>query len=73
MERVAEKPSLSIARSYPVAPEKVWRAWTDPQAVKQWWGPGPGEPVSLAELDVLQGGGAQPQAGLHLVLAEQHA
>ena len=56
MERVAEKPSLTLTRTYPVAPEKVWRAWTDAEAVKKWWGPGPGEPVSLAELDVRVGG-----------------
>ena len=54
--RLAEKPSLNLQRHYPVAPEKVWRAWTDPQAVKRWWGPTPGEPVSLAELDVRVGG-----------------
>jgi uncharacterized protein YndB with AHSA1/START domain len=54
--RLAEKPSLTLSRRYPVAPEKVYRAWTDPKAVSQWWGPGPGEPVSLAELDVRVGG-----------------
>ncbi len=54
--RLAEKPSLTLNRHYPVAPEKVWRAWTDAQAIKRWWGPGPGEPVSLAELDVRVGG-----------------
>jgi uncharacterized protein YndB with AHSA1/START domain len=51
-----QKPSLSLSRHYPVAPEKVWRAWTDPQAVSNWWGPGPGEPVSATELDVRVGG-----------------
>jgi uncharacterized protein YndB with AHSA1/START domain len=50
--RLTEKPSLNLSRSYPVAPEKVWRAWTDPQALKKWWGPGSDEPVSAAELDV---------------------
>ena len=55
-QRLATKPSLALDRHYPVAPEKVWRAWTDPQAVKRWWGPAPGEPVSLAELDVRVGG-----------------
>jgi len=54
--RLAEKPSLTLSRRYPVAPEKVYRAWTDPKAVSRWWGPGPGEPVSLAELDVRVGG-----------------
>jgi uncharacterized protein YndB with AHSA1/START domain len=57
MEQVARtKPFLNLVRSYPVAPEKVWRAWTDPQAVKRWWGPAPGEPVAVAELDVRVGG-----------------
>jgi uncharacterized protein YndB with AHSA1/START domain len=54
--RLKEKPSLALSRSYPVLPEKVWRAWTDPQALKKWWGPGSNEPVSLAELDVRVGG-----------------
>jgi uncharacterized protein YndB with AHSA1/START domain len=54
--RLREKPSLNLSRSYPVAPEKVWRAWTDPEALKKWWGPGPDQPVSAAELDVRVGG-----------------
>lgn len=53
---VKQKPALTLARRYPVAPEKVWRAWTDPEALKRWFGPGPGEPVSLAQLDVRVGG-----------------
>ena len=53
---VKQKPSLSLSRHYPASPEKVWRAWTEAEAVKKWWGPGPGEPVSLAELDVRVGG-----------------
>lgn len=51
-----EKPFLVLERHYPVAPEKVWRAWTDAEAVKRWWGPEAGEPVSAAELDVRVGG-----------------
>ncbi len=54
--KLAEKPSLVLARSYPVAPEKVWRAWTDPQALKRWWGPGGPQGVALAQLDVRVGG-----------------
>ena len=54
--RLKEKPSLALARSYPVPPQKVWRAWTDPQAIKRWWGPGANDPVSVAELDVRVGG-----------------
>ena len=52
-----ERPFLVLDRSYPVAPEKVWRAWTDPEALKRWWGPGgPDNRVSVAELDVRIGG-----------------
>jgi len=54
--KLAEKPSLTLTRHFPVAPEKVWRAWTDPQALKQWFGPGGPQPVALAELDLRVGG-----------------
>jgi uncharacterized protein YndB with AHSA1/START domain len=54
--RLAEKPFLVLERRYPAAPEKVWRAWTDPQAIRKWFGPGAAEPVSFAELDVRVGG-----------------
>ena len=56
---VQARPSLVLHRKFPVAPQKVWRAWTDPQALSRWFGPGgPGEPqtVSLAELDLRVGG-----------------
>lgn len=51
-----EKPSLTLTRNFPVPPERVWRAWTDPQALKRWFGPGGEDPVSLAHLDVRVGG-----------------
>jgi uncharacterized protein YndB with AHSA1/START domain len=54
--KLAEKPALNLQRHYRVAPEKVWRAWTDPQAIKRWWGPGGQDPVAVAELDVRVGG-----------------
>jgi uncharacterized protein YndB with AHSA1/START domain len=54
--KLREKPILCLNRSYPVAPEKVWRAWTDPEAIKRWWGPGGNDPVSAAQLDVRVGG-----------------
>jgi uncharacterized protein YndB with AHSA1/START domain len=54
--RLAEDTTLVLTRRYPVAPEKVWRAWTDPRALKRWWGPGGHDPVSVAELDLRVGG-----------------
>jgi uncharacterized protein YndB with AHSA1/START domain len=54
--RLAEKPSLTLQHFYPVAPEKVWRAWTDPQALSRWFGPDGPQPVAHAELDLRVGG-----------------
>ena len=55
--QLKDKPSLVLHRKFPVAPEKVWRAWTDPQALKRWFGPaGEQEPVSVADIDLRVGG-----------------
>jgi len=51
-----DRPALVLHRKFPVAPEKVWRAWTDPQALKQWFGPEGPQPVSVADVDVRVGG-----------------
>jgi uncharacterized protein YndB with AHSA1/START domain len=58
MERpgLDEPAELCIRRHYPVAPEKVWRAWTDPQALICWFGPGEPDSVTLAEVDLRVGG-----------------
>jgi uncharacterized protein YndB with AHSA1/START domain len=34
------KPSLTIKRRFDAPPEKVFSAWTDPEKVKRWMGPG---------------------------------
>jgi uncharacterized protein YndB with AHSA1/START domain len=67
---LAEEPSLRITRHYPVAPEKVWRAWTDPQALSRWFGPGEPDSVTLAELDVRAGG--RYRIAFHTPDGEQH-
>ncbi|MFI5446451.1 SRPBCC domain-containing protein [Polaromonas sp. UC242_47] len=51
-----ESPSLRLQRTYPVPPEKVWQAWTTPQALTQWFGPGEPSSVTRADLDVRIGG-----------------
>jgi len=53
--KLKEKPSLSLSRRFNSPPEKVWRAWTDPEALKHWFGPDAGK-VALAETDVRVGG-----------------
>jgi uncharacterized protein YndB with AHSA1/START domain len=30
---------VTLERTYDASPETVWRAWTDPEMIKQWWGP----------------------------------
>ena len=34
--KLKEKSSLSLGRRFNSPPEKVWRAWTDPQALNSW-------------------------------------
>ena len=53
---IKERPFLTLNRHYPVAPEKVYRAWTDAKAIKRWWGPAGPDAVAVAELDVRVGG-----------------
>lgn len=31
--------NILIIRTFDAPREKVWQAWTDPEMVKQWWGP----------------------------------
>jgi uncharacterized protein YndB with AHSA1/START domain len=51
----SDKPSLTITRWLPASPERCFRAWTDPQALMQWFGPGEIE-VLHAESDPRVGG-----------------
>ena len=46
---------VNISRSYRVAPEKIWQAWTDPQALGQRFGGRRGA-VTAAEIDLRVGG-----------------
>ncbi len=50
-----EKPRLTLVREFAAPPEAVWRAWTEPEALKHWFGPDAGA-VSLAQTDVRVGG-----------------
>jgi len=52
---VDERPSLILTRIFAVAPEKVWRAWTDPDALRIWWNQAD-SPGWIGELDVRAGG-----------------
>jgi uncharacterized protein YndB with AHSA1/START domain len=67
---LSEKPQLRLTRVYPVAAEKVWRAWTDPQTLSAWFGPGEPNSVTHAEMDVRPGGGYRIR--FHTPDGEQH-
>jgi uncharacterized protein YndB with AHSA1/START domain len=50
------RPVLDIERHYDAPPERVWQAWTDPQALSRWFGPGEDNSVTQADVDVRPGG-----------------
>ena len=63
MERILQHESLLLTRFYAVAPDKVWRAWTEPDALRIWFGQVDAADWK-AELDVRVGG------RYHLVMRE---
>ena len=56
MAAVKEKPSLTLVRNYKAAPEKVWRALTQPEMLKQWMGPTDAFKTPVVEADLRVGG-----------------
>lgn len=54
--KTQERPSLSIVRKLDAAPGKVWRAITEPEALKKWMAPSDAFKVLLAETELRVGG-----------------
>lgn len=52
----ASTSSLQITRNYSASPEAVFQAWTDPQALMQWFAPADNFITPLAEVDLRVGG-----------------
>jgi uncharacterized protein YndB with AHSA1/START domain len=48
--------SLKLERFFPVAPEKVWRAWTDARALGMWFRPNASFSIAVAQAEVRVGG-----------------
>ena len=44
-----------VRRTFPVPPEEAWRAWSESDLVKQWWGPD-GFTCPMADVDLRVGG-----------------
>jgi uncharacterized protein YndB with AHSA1/START domain len=53
--QTATKPSLTIKRRFKVPPAKVFAAWTDPEKIKRWFGPGQAQ-CTQAEFEPRVGG-----------------
>lgn len=51
----AKKQDLVIEREFNFKPELVWKAWTEPELLKQWWGP-EGYTAPAISLDFRVGG-----------------
>ena len=47
--------TLHLRRTFPAPRDKVFRAWTDPEALKKWFGP-EGYETPFAEVDLRVGG-----------------
>ena len=46
---------LVIERVVPVSPDRVWRAWTEPEQLKRWFCPRPWQ-TTVCEIDLRPGG-----------------
>lgn len=54
---------LTIKRTFDAPRELVWKAWTDPELIKQWFGPA-GFMNPVAEVDARKGG------AIHIVMED---
>ncbi len=50
------KPSLTLRRQLEATPEKVFKAWTESQNLKRWFGPSDAMEVTEASVDLKVGG-----------------
>ena len=74
MERTttASTISLQVSRTYSASPETVFQAWTDPEALKQWFAPSEAFSTPVVEVDLREGGTyrihmKEPSGAIHAV------
>jgi uncharacterized protein YndB with AHSA1/START domain len=60
-KNMEDKKELTLERTFNASRELVWKAWTDPELVKQWWGPD-GVTNPTCEWD------AKPGGNIHIVM-----
>ena len=55
---------LRLSRTYEAPRERVFRAWTEPEQIRKWWGVEAGYTTTIADVDLRTGGryrlGMQP-------------
>ena len=49
------KKTISVVREFDAAPEQVWKAWTQPELLDQWWAPKPWK-AGTQSMDYRDGG-----------------
>jgi uncharacterized protein YndB with AHSA1/START domain len=54
-QRETAGPELEITHDFDAPVDIVWKAWTDPQALAEWWGPA-GSSISVKEFALQPGG-----------------
>jgi uncharacterized protein YndB with AHSA1/START domain len=52
---MSETFDVVVRRTFPVGPEEAWRAWSEADLVKQWWGPD-GFSCPMTDVDLRVGG-----------------
>jgi uncharacterized protein YndB with AHSA1/START domain len=55
MSTEAEKKNMVVARVFDAPVERVWKAWSESDEVKKWWGPA-GFTCPVARMDFREGG-----------------
>jgi len=68
------QPNLRVTRILPVPRERVFRAWTEPLELQQWFGVAEGYRTPIAQVDLRVGGryrlGMQPPDSQEIIVAE---
>ncbi|MEQ8674590.1 MAG: SRPBCC domain-containing protein [Aggregatilineales bacterium] len=77
MNAEQQKQDLVVTRVFDAPVDALWKAWTDSDTLKQWWGPN-GFTCPLAEMDVQVGGKSlvgmsSPDFGTHYSLWDYQA
>lgn len=54
-KNLPSSPLVEITRTFYAPVERVWKAWSDPELIKEWWGP-VGYSCPRAKMDFREGG-----------------